>query len=233
MVRVGKNNISFIISGLIICSLLMLMVVNKGKYFLTLSFGCLIFSMFPFYLNFEKKKIKAREVIFIAVLSAIAAVSRIPFAPLPSVQPVSFIVIVSALVLGPESGFIVGATSAIVSNIFLGQGPWTPWQMFCWGLMGITAGLIRNRKWAKNKYFLCAFGFIWGFLFGWIMNMWYVVAYISPINLKSVMAAYVASFYFDLMHALSNVFFIYFFYSSWYRIIDRFKKKYGILIAKD
>lgn len=229
MARINKNNISFIISGLIICVLLTLIVVDKGKYFLALSFGCLIFSMLPFYFNFENKKIKAREVIFIAVLAAIASVSRIPFAPLPSVQPVSFIVIVSALVLGPESGFIVGATAAIVSNIFLGQGPWTPWQMFGWGVMGITAGLIRNKKWAKNKYLLCAFGFVWGFLFGWIMNMWYVAAYVNPLSLKTIIAAYVASFYFDLMHALSNVFFIFFFYDSWYRIIDRFKEKYGIL----
>lgn len=78
-------------------------------------------------------KIRAREIVMIAVLATIAAVSRVPFAPLPSVQPTSFVVIVAALVLGPEAGFMIGSTAALVSNFFLGQGPWTPWQMFCWG----------------------------------------------------------------------------------------------------
>lgn len=224
---------TFGLAFLIMAIFMLFIVTLKGQHFLIFSFICLIASMLPFYWRFETRDIRAREIIFIAVLAAIAAVTRVPFAPLPSVQPTSFVIIVSALVLGPESGFIVGSTAAIVSNMFLGQGPWTPWQMFCWGMMGVTAGLISRHQWAQNKYLLCIFGFVWGFIFGWIMNMWYFVAYVNPLTIKTFIAAYVASFYFDLAHALSNVFFIFFFYQSWYRIISRFKVKYGLLGTED
>lgn len=220
---------SFGLAFIIMAIFLLFIVTLQGQHFLLFSLICLVASMLPFYWRFETRYIRAREIIFIAVLAAIAAVSRVPFAPLPSVQPTSFVIIVSALVLGPESGFIVGSTAAIVSNMFLGQGPWTPWQMFCWGMMGVTAGLIGRYKWAQNKYWLCVFGFVWGFLFGWIMNLWYVVAYVNPLTVKTFIAAYVASFYFDLAHALSNVFFLFLFYESWSRIIKRFKIKYGLL----
>lgn len=223
----------FGVAFLMMAIFLLLIVALKGQHFLIFSFSCLVASMLPFYWRFETRDIRAREIIFIAVLAAIAAVTRVPFAPLPSVQPTSFVIIVSALVLGPESGFIVGSTAAIVSNMFLGQGPWTPWQMFCWGMMGVTAGLIGRYQWAQNKYLLCILGFVWGFIFGWTMNLWYFVAYVNPLTIKTFIAAYLASFYFDLAHALSNVFFIFFFYQSWYRIISRFKVKYGLLVTED
>lgn len=223
----------FGVAFLMMAIFMLLIVALKGQHFLIFSFSCLGASMLPFYWRFETRDIRAREIIFIAVLAAIAAVTRVPFAPLPSVQPTSFVIIVSALVLGPESGFIVGSTAAIVSNMFLGQGPWTPWQMFCWGMMGVTAGLIGRYQWAQNKYLLCIFGFVWGFIFGWTMNLWYFVAYVNPLTIKTFIAAYLASFYFDLAHALSNVFFIFFFYQSWYRIISRFKVKYGLLVTED
>lgn len=224
-----QNNLVFGIAFCIIAVLLGLIIRLQGRYFLALSFICLVVSMLPFYWRFEKRQIRAREIVMIAVLATIAAVSRVPFAPLPSVQPTSFVVIVAALVLGPEAGFMIGSTAALVSNFFLGQGPWTPWQMFCWGMMGVTAGLISRFDWARNKYWLCLFGFIWGFIFGWVMNLWYFIAYVNPLSFKTFIAAYIASFYFDLAHALSNVFFIYCFYQSWYRIINRFKIKYGLL----
>ncbi|ARJ71995.1 hypothetical protein LSA01_17410 [Latilactobacillus sakei] len=224
-----QSSLVFGSAFLIIAVLLGLIIQLQGQYFLALSFICLVVSMLPFYWRFEKRQIRAREIVMIAVLATIAAVSRVPFAPLPSVQPTSFVVIVAALVLGPEAGFMIGSTAALVSNFFLGQGPWTPWQMFCWGMMGVTAGLISRFDWAHNKYWLCLFGFIWGFIFGWVMNLWYFIAYVNPLSLKTFIAAYIASFYFDLAHALSNVFFIYCFYQSWYRIIQRFKIKYGLL----
>ncbi|WP_283679201.1 ECF transporter S component [Lentilactobacillus sp. Marseille-Q4993] len=220
--------------GLILAIIIMVValasiLVFKGDHYLAFSFACLIASMLPFYWDFEVNQLRAREIVFLAVLATVAAVARVPFAPLPSVQPTSFIIIVSALALGKDSGFIIGSTAAIVSNLFLGQGPWTPWQMFCWGMMGVTAGIIGKYKWSQNVKVLCVFGFAWGFIFGWIMDLWYALAYVQPLNMKTFIAAFVASAYFDLAHALSNVFFIALFYKSWYRIIMRFKQKYGLL----
>lgn len=74
--------------------------------------------MLPFYIRFERKAFVSREIVLVAVLAAIAAVSRVPFSILPSVQPTSFVIIVSAMVFGSETGFMIGATAAIVSNIF-------------------------------------------------------------------------------------------------------------------
>jgi energy-coupling factor transport system substrate-specific component len=81
---------------------------------------------------------------------------------------------VEGLVFGAESGFLVGAVAAIVSNIFLGKGPWTPWQMFAWGMMGMSAGLLRNTWWMMAMWGKLVFGFIRGYLFGWIMYLWII-----------------------------------------------------------
>ncbi|MFC0211548.1 ECF transporter S component [Paenibacillus chartarius] len=198
--------------------------------YLLISFGLLFAAMLPFFVRFELRRLQAREIVIIALLAAMAAVSRVPFAPLPSVQPTSFVIIVSALVFGAESGFLIGAFAALVSNMFLGQGPWTPWQMFSWGMIGWTAGLPGARGWLiRRRWLLLAFGFLWGFLFGWIMNFWTVTGLLSQGNWAGIAAVYASSFYFDLAHALSNVFFLALFAGSWVKILQRFKVKYGLL----
>lgn len=199
------------------------------RYFLWMSLFLLILVMLPFYIRFEKKAFSSREIVLIAVLAAIAAVSRVPFAPLPSVQPTSFVIIVSAIVLGKEAGFLIGATAALVSNLFLGQGPWTLWQMFSWGLMGLTAGVLGQTFMLQNKWGRMIFGFVWGFLFGWITNLSFLLTFLQDITWVAFFGAYVASVYFDLAHALSNVFFLGLFGTQWIRVLTRFKGKYGLL----
>ena len=165
----------------------------------------------------------------LAILAAIAAVSRVPFASIPSVQPTTFVIIVTALAFGAESGFVVGALAALVSNLFLGQGPWTPWQMYTWGMIGLTAGLLRHTRMMRNLSGRILFGFVTGILFGWVMNLWHFVSLGEYVDFSAVIAYYTASIYFDLAHALSNVFFITIFASSWIKILQRFRKKYGLL----
>jgi len=197
--------------------------------YLLLSFVMIGCVMLPFFARFEIRNIAGREVVILAMLAAIAAISRVPFAGLPSVQPTSFVIIMAGLVFGAESGFIVGAVAAIVSNFFLGQGPWTPWQMYAWGMMGMSAGLLRNTWWMSKLWGKVIFGFIWGYVFGWFMNMWIIVGNLESLTWQFFAGIYVASIYFDLAHALSNVFFIIIFGASWIKILERFKKKYGIL----
>lgn len=224
-----KFNFSFFIAVLIMVVFLGFVILLEGNHFLLFSLVCLISSFIPFYWRFENSKIEAREITFLAVLTTIAAVSRVPFAVIPNVQPTSFVIITTGIILGPESGFVVGSTAALVSNMVLGQGPWTPWQMFAWGMMGMTAGFLKNTKFSKNKYLIAGFGFCWGFLFGWIMDLWYLIAYTYPIKVTSFIAAFTSTFYFDLLHSLSNLFFILVLYKTWSKIIARFKIKYGIL----
>ena len=78
----------------------------------------------------------------VATLAALAALGRIAFAALPNVKPTTDIVLISGYVLGGAPGFAVGSVAALASNVFFGQGPWTPWQMAGWGFVGIAGALI-------------------------------------------------------------------------------------------
>ena len=178
-----------------------------------------------FYWGFEQGKASSREIALIAVLGAAAAVGRVPFAALPNVQPTTFMVIISGFVFGPRAGFMVGSTAALVSNFFLGQGPWTPWQMFSWGLAGASAGLIKMVYPNIGTRGMTVFSFIWGYLFGWIMNLWFWTAFIQPLNWQSFVAAYAASFWFDTFHAVGNAAFYLLFGASFIKILKRFRRK--------
>ncbi len=174
------------------------------------------------------RKLEAEEVVLIAALAAIAAVGRTILAPLPSIQPVSFIVICTAAVFGWRTGALVGILAALVSNLFLGQGPWTLWQMLGWGLMGMTSGWLFY-GYHHPKSIKMAFGFIAGLIFGWIMNLWYLVSYVDAVSWTGFLVAYGTSFYMDLLHAVSNVFFIGVFADPLEKILVRVRTKYGIL----
>ncbi|WP_404454747.1 ECF transporter S component [Oceanobacillus kapialis] len=215
--------ISFAVLLVLICFPLMI-----SEHYMLVSILIMAASFIPFMYRFSRQKLSSRELVMLAILGAIAAVSRVPFASLPSVQPTTFVIIAAALVLGPQSGFVIGVLAAIVSNLFLGQGPWTPWQMYAWGMIGLMAGLLRNTRFMKSMLGRCSYGFVVGFLFGWFMNLWFVVSMINQISWEEILIYYSASFYFDLAHALSNVFFLLLFSNAWIKILQRFKTKYGL-----
>ncbi|HHY92024.1 MAG TPA: ECF transporter S component, partial [Firmicutes bacterium] len=100
-----------------------------------LSLVILALALAVFAVLYERRH-ESREVPVVAALAALAAAGRIPFAAIPNVQPTTYLVLLSGFVFGSVPGFTVGATAALASNIFLGQGPWTPWQMLAWGLAG-------------------------------------------------------------------------------------------------
>lgn len=178
-----------------------------------------------FFASFEGNKVSSREVGVIAVLAALAAVSRVPFAPIAGLQPTTFLVMVSGYVFGARSGFMVGAIAALASNFFMGQGPWTPFQMLFWGLVGATAGLLGEIIPKASRAVMVSFGIIWGYLFGWLMNLFLVVVFIKPLTLKAVLLAYVASFPMDTFHALGNVCFYLLLGPQVIKVLKRFREK--------
>lgn len=216
-----------IVIGLFIIGIAVMSVAAHHQYWL-LSLVFVVLAMLPFFLKYEAKKMQSREVMMMVMLITIAAVSRVPFAAIPSVLPMTFIIIVSALVFGAQSGFMIGALSAIVSNIFLGQGPWTPWQMFCWGMIGCIAGLLKDTWWMRTMWGKVIFGFVAGILFGWVMNLFDVIARMADISWEAIITLYAAGVIFDLLHAGSNVLFMLVFGNTWIRILERFKRKYGL-----
>lgn len=124
-------------------------VLEDRKYYF-ISLLLIVYAAIPFVLMFERRKPQARELIVIAVLSALAVAGRAAFFMLPQFKPVAAIVIIAGISLGAEAGFLVGATAGFVSNFFFGQGPWTPWQMFSFGLIGFVAGLLFGRRAGKR-----------------------------------------------------------------------------------
>ncbi len=113
---------------------------GSGQYY-WFSFLLLLLTMVPFFLRLERRRPRARELVLLAVFSALTvAISLLCTVTIP-IKAGSALVIVAGIALGPEAGFLVGALSRFVLNFYQGQGAWTPWQMFAWGLLGFLAGL--------------------------------------------------------------------------------------------
>ncbi|MDD4088690.1 MAG: ECF transporter S component [Tissierellia bacterium] len=203
---------------------------NDRKYYY-ISLLMIIYIMVPFFMTFENREPQARELIIIAVLSATAVIGRSIFFMVPAFKPTIAVIIIAGVTFGAESGFLVGASSAFVSNFIFGQGPWTPWQMFSLGLIGFIAGILKHRGLLKKKKFnLCIFGFIITYLiYGGIMNFASVSMYASKINKEMLIAAYLAGIPFDSVHASSTVFFLYFMSDTMIEKLDRIRLKYGLL----
>ena len=175
----------------------------------------------------EKKVFSAEKAVMIAVLTAIAAVSRVPFAMIPSVQPTTFVIILSAVVFGGRTGFIIGALAALTSNMFLGQGPWTVWQMLAWGSIGFIFGVFKE-FFKRNKGALIICAFISGVLFGFFMNLWFLTEIYIENFWTGFLTSIATSIYMDAAHGLTNAVLIYFFFDRWYKILTRAKLKYGL-----
>ena len=202
---------------------------DKKYYFISLLI--ILETMIPFAFAFENRKPKARELVIISSLCAIGVVGRTAFFMLPQFKPVAAIVIISGVAFGGETGFLVGAITAFVSNFFFGQGPWTPWQMFSFGIIGFLAGIMFQKGiLRKTKTDMCLFGFVATFvIYGGIMNPASVIMWQSNININMVLSSYVMGMPFDFIHAVSTVFFLFFAAEPMLEKLERIKIKYGLI----
>jgi energy-coupling factor transport system ATP-binding protein len=188
-------------------------------------------TMLPFALAFESRKPQARELVIIAVLCAIAVAGRVAFFMLPQFKPVIALVIIAAVAFGGETGFLVGSITGFVSNIFLGQGPWTPWQMFSFGIIGFLAGvLFRKGLLSRNRAALCVFGALAALvIYGPIMDSSMVLMYqIRPTRFM-FLAAFLQGLPFNLVHATATVVFLLIISQAMLEKLDRIKVKYGLI----
>ena len=207
----------------------MLFSLSGGKNYGLMSFVMVILAMVPFLMLYELKKPQAREWIPLAVMAAIASVGRAAFAALPHFKPVSAIVIITASVFGPEAGFLTGAISALASNLFFGQGPWTPWQMFAWGLIGFIAGIFSKHGLLQKKWQLIVIGMASGYIYGWLLNIWNGIGFISDLDFRAYMVLNLTSFPLDTIHSVSTVIFLLLLNESWGAKLRRVKQKFGIM----
>ena len=181
-----------------------------------------------FLLQFESSRPRSRDIVPVVVMSVMAALGRAAFVALPGFKPMSAVVIVTGLSFGPQSGFLCGALGALCSNMLMGQGMWTPWQMYAWGMMGYLAGLWRGASFLKSRTGVMIYGGAAALAFGWLMNLWFVIGYVRPVTPATVAGAYLASAPFDLSHAASTVIFLGLILEPWRKKLLRIRRKYGL-----
>lgn len=187
----------------------------------------LIASMMAFYFQYEYSSVKTREVVIVSIMIALAVVGRMLFILLPSVKPVSALIIILAVVFGSQDGFLAGSLSALLSDFVFGMGPWTPFQMIAWGLIGYLAGMFSKQLY-QNQWLLYLYGLISGILFSLIMDLWSVLTIEQTFNLTRYLVTFLSSLPVTIIYMISNVVFLILLKTTMFRILQRVKVKYGI-----
>lgn len=184
-------------------------------------------SCVPFFLSFEKGRANAQRLALLAVMTALSVAGRVLFAALPGFKPVTALVVLTAMYFGPQAGFMTGALSALLSNFYFGQGPWTPLQMFAWGMVGFLAGLLAKPL-QKSRAALLLYGAFSGALFSLVMDVWTVLWWDGGFRLSRYAAAAVSSAGFMAVYAVSNVVFLLVLARPVGRVFERLRQKYGL-----
>ena len=200
---------------------------DRKYYFISIMI--MILACVPFVLSFERRKPQPREILTIAVMSAISVAGRCLFVVTPGFKPVAAITAITGFSLGAEAGFLTGATSALVSNMFFGQGPWTPFQMFTWGMIGFIAGLLGKTGGMHKKIPLILFGIFAGVFFSFGMDIWGSVSMYGVFSWEAYVLALSSAVPFTIVYAISNVIFLLLLTKPISEKLERIKHKYGIL----
>lgn len=231
--RLSKRTMAAVVMILLLIPLTLfvgVVYIDHKQYYLT-AIAVLIECMIPFFMIFEKRRPKARELVIIAVLCAVAVSGRAAFFMLPEFKPILALTIIAGVAFGGETGFLVGAVTMLVSNILFSQGPWTPWQMFAMGIIGFLAGILYRKGWLRRtRISLCIFGAICAIVvYGGIMNPTSVLIWGSEsLNLNIIFGYYLTGFPMDCVHAAATAIFLWFISEPMLEKLDRIKVKYGL-----
>jgi energy-coupling factor transport system substrate-specific component len=145
----------------------------------------------------------AKEIVLVATLGGVAAAGRVLFAAIPGVQPVTVMVVCAGAALGARAGIAVGGIAALVSNFFLGQGVWTPWQMLAWGACGAVGALAARGL--RSRLALAALCFVLGLAFSSLMDLWNWLTFYEQHTWATLLATNARGLPFDLAHGIGNV----------------------------
>ena len=189
--------------------------------------GMALLTQALFLTGFERKTTGARRLVIAAVMTALSVLGRIVFAPIPGFKPITAIVVITAIWLGGETGFLVGSLSALISNFFSGQGPWTPFQMFAWGMLGLAAGLF-SEKLRKSRAALAAYGVFAGVAYSLFMDVWTVLWYNGTLNGEMYLAAVVTALPYMASYAVSNAVFLLLLGKPFGEKLARIRMKYRV-----
>lgn len=193
---------------------------------LVLTLICAGIIILGYFFCFELKKPTAQRIMPIVVLVALGSVGRIIFAFVPQIQPVTAIVIIAGATLGSTDGFMTGALCALVSNVILGQGPWTPFQMLAWGIIGALSGHISKVKYGDTLPVMIVFSAVAAFLYSFIVDIYTVSSFWDTMTLSYAITIFTTGMVFNISHMIGNVIFVFLLFAPFKYMIKRVKTKY-------
>ena len=202
----------------------------------------IVLTIAAFFLHFESRRPQARELVILAVLSALAVASRAAFIAVPHFKPMLAIIMLTGIAFGPEAGFLCGAISGFASNCIFGQGPWTPWQMFAYGIGGMLAGLFAMwgilkkapRAWRDKGWMdilgLAVFGFLCILLVvGPLLDTSTFFTVATSYDAASAWAVYMAGVPVNCVHGTAVALTMLLFGKPLLDRLQRIKVKYGMM----
>ena len=201
--------------------------VFHNKQYAFISLAVAVLACLPIFCGFERNQQTAYRLILLAVLTALSVTGRFLFAMVPCFKPVTAMTVITALYFGPEAGFMVGALTAVLSNFYFGQGAWTPFQMFAWGMIGLAAGLLAKPL-KKSRWLLYAFGILAGAAYSAVMDIFTVLWQDNTFHLLRYGAMILSSLQMTVLYAVSNVVFLALLARPIGEKLLRIQVKYGI-----
>ena len=227
--------ISIVCTALAVIALAATALMGNNYYYAT-SIVIAVCTMVPFFASFEGRSPQARDLVVLAVLIALAVVSRVAFFWFPNFKPIAAIIILAGIAFGPQAGFMTGALSLLVSNFIFGQGPWTPWQMVAFGLAGLVFGLLAQKGKIPQKDYTrkqVVFLTIGGFFFTWIiigfiLNTCALFLMANEITFASALAIYASGIPVDVTRAVATALLLFFITNPLLDKLERVKVKYGM-----
>lgn len=200
-----------------------------SKYYMEINAVILLLAAVSFFMNAESHANNSGALTLTAVMSALAAVSRLAFAGVPQFKPALAVVIMAGISLGCETGAAVGALGMFLSNFYFGQSIVAPWQMFGFAFAGFLAGAYGKTPMAKSRAATAVFGFLCAMpLYGVIVNTAGVMLYQPEVTAAALISAYAAGLIFDVIHAAATAVTLLIFAPAMREKIGRVKLRYRI-----
>jgi len=219
-----RTLLSVLIPALLIPAVVLAGAFLPGKTsYLWVSLAVAVLSLLLFVAGFEKKEIGTRRSVLVSVMIALCIVGRL----IPFFKPVTALVVLCAVYLGAQAGFYTGALSALLSNFIFGQGPWTPFQMLAWGLIGLFAGLLAKPL-QKSRVLLLLYGALAGVAYSAVMDVWSMLWMTGSPAPSAYLAALITALPHTALYVASNLLFLFLCAKPIGDKLQRIKIKYGV-----
>ncbi len=226
--------VMFLMLLIVIPATLLLGMKLPGRSYYLLSAVVAIEILIPFFMAFEGRKPQPRELVTVAVMSALVTIARVAV-PLPSFKPTFAVIMLAGIAFGPETGFIVGALGALGSDFFYGQGPFTPWQMMAYGMAGLLAGFVFQRNWLPRKnWVMGAFCFVCTVLFiGPLLDTSTVTIIATKFTWENMLPIYASGLPVNVSQGACSFLTMLLFGNAILEKLERVKTQYGMMETGD